>query len=544
MPTDVEKQLKDATDKILQSDSRKKLIVAGPGAGKTTIFKLLLQSASGDEETRLVLTFINNLKDDLEEALFGLATVFTLHGYCQSLLHRHGSLRRGLSGDFRCLPGLASLIKTDWKYLKGEPVPRFVEMMRELASGEEANFYEERANYYDAVDFDDSVYRVYQALASELDSVESYDLVLIDEYQDFNRLEAGLIDLLAERNAIVVAGDDDQALYSQLKGASWEFIRSLHEGGKYEVFELPFCMRCPEVIVGAVNDIISVARNASKLKGRIEKPYFHYAPVKGEDSKKYPVIDLITTTVQRLNANYFGRYIEQQIALIPEEEIAEAAAKGEPTVLIIGSKPYLPQVAAYLSSQGLQIEAKQTGEARLSKEQGFEILNEDAASNLGWRLFLEFETPKFAEKQIKDAAQKKARLVDILPDEMKERILNELAAWKEGLEQGTTQTAPNETETQSLRIKLTSFEGAKGLSAQHVFILGMHEGELPRDARRIQDIEICRLLVGLTRTKKKCSILLTRRFGDTWKSPSVFLSWIKEERFRVVKVNAQYWRDN
>ncbi len=135
--------------------------------------------------------------------------------------------------------------------------------MRNLASGEELDFYKTRANYYDAVDFDDSVYRTYQGLKSKPETVEQYDLVLIDEYQDFNRLEARLIDFLAEVSPILIAGDDDQALYSQLKGASWEFIRSLHGDGEYEVFELPFCMRCPEVIVDAVNDIISAAQDGT-----------------------------------------------------------------------------------------------------------------------------------------------------------------------------------------------------------------------------------------------------------------------------------------
>ena len=114
----------------------------------------------------------------------------------------------------------------------------------------------DRANFYDAVDFDDSVYRTYIELKKKPASVTSYELVLIDEYQDFNRMEAGIIELLADRSSIVIAGDDDQALYSQLRGASWEHIRLLYSGGNYEVFPLPFCMRCPEVIVDAVNDVI------------------------------------------------------------------------------------------------------------------------------------------------------------------------------------------------------------------------------------------------------------------------------------------------
>jgi superfamily I DNA/RNA helicase len=149
--------------------------------------------------------------------------------------------------------------------------------MRDLnCRDEHETFYVARANYYDAVDFDDSVYRTYRQLAGALSLVPAYELVLIDEFQDFNNMEASVIDLLAERNRIVIAGDDDQALYSQLRGASWDHIRARYESGHYEIFELPFCMRCPEVIVGAVNDVILKARNRRKLQGRIEKPYRFY----------------------------------------------------------------------------------------------------------------------------------------------------------------------------------------------------------------------------------------------------------------------------
>jgi superfamily I DNA/RNA helicase len=275
---DVEAEFQAAIDRIVQSKSPRKLVVAGPGTGKTTLFRKLLESASGDSNSRLVLTFINNLKNDLERSLSDLARVCTLHGYCQWLLRSRPELRAGLTSEFICLPQMASIIKSDWLFLRHEPPPHFVDLMRNLVGREELGFYLERANYYDAVDFDDSIYRTYLELRNKPEAVPRYDLVLIDEYQDFNRMEARFIETLAERNPIVVAGDDDQALYSQLRGASWDYIRSLYGGHDYEFFPLPFCMRCPEVIVEAVNDIITKARQGQKLGGRIEKPYRHYEP--------------------------------------------------------------------------------------------------------------------------------------------------------------------------------------------------------------------------------------------------------------------------
>jgi hypothetical protein len=41
--------------------------------------------------------------------------------------------------------------------------------------------------------------------------VPSYNQVLVDEFQDFNQLEVSLIDLLAGKSPILLAGDDDQA---------------------------------------------------------------------------------------------------------------------------------------------------------------------------------------------------------------------------------------------------------------------------------------------------------------------------------------------
>jgi superfamily I DNA/RNA helicase len=91
-------------------------------------------------------------------------------------------------------------------------------------------------------------------------------------------------------------------------------------------------------------------------------------------------------------------------------------------------------------------------------------------------------------------------------------------------------------------VRVTSFEGAKGLSAQHVVIAGLHNGEIPHDPAHINDLEICRFLVGLTRTRKRCYLLHTGRFAQTKKSPSTFLTWIAGERYERIQVDAKYWK--
>lgn len=136
-----------------------------------------------------------------------------------------------MSADFICYPGLTSLIKRDWEWLNEAAAPQFVERMRRLACSEaEEQFYLARSAYYDALDFDDSVYRVTRRLNDRPDLIPAYELVLIDEFQDFNGMESEIINLLGRGSPIVIAGDDDQALYSQLRGASWEYIPPHRDG--------------------------------------------------------------------------------------------------------------------------------------------------------------------------------------------------------------------------------------------------------------------------------------------------------------------------
>jgi superfamily I DNA/RNA helicase len=536
MPPNLEAELKAATDRVLASRSQRKLVVAGAGAGKTFLFQKLLEASEGEPKQRLVLTFINNLKDDLDRSLGDLSQVFTLHGYCQHLLRTHAILRNGLTANFRCYPTLTSIIKIDWEWLKGSRAPRFVDLMRNLScEGEHASFYRERSNFYDAVDFDDSVHRTQEQLAANKGVVPAYTLVLIDEFQDFNKMEASVIDLLADHNSIVIAGDDDQALYSELRGASWEHIRAHYLSGHYEIFELPFCMRCPEVIVAAVQDVIAKAREIKKLDGRIEKPYRYYEPVKGDDSRRYPCIELVETTVQRANANYFGRYIEDCIRAIPDDDVQFAAEKNEPVALIIGSNPYRRQVEEHLSQAGLLTSCPKA--VPNPREDALKILNEDTKSNLGWRLILSCGDQRIARELVRKAEDNALPLVDVIGAKEREKILAEVQAW---MGKGNAEHREDQKTAQSIAV--TSYEGSKGRSAQYVFLVGVHSGDLPRNAANILDIEICRFVVGLTRTKKQCTILVAKNAMGQFKQPSEFLGWIKAERCQKKKIDAAHWR--
>lgn len=81
--------------------------------------------------------------------------------------------------------------------------------------------------------------------------------VLVDEYQDLNKAEQVLIDLLADDRNLVVAGDDDQSIYS-FKFAHPEGIIEFPENhpGTYTA-PLAESLRCPTKVIEMANCLIS-----------------------------------------------------------------------------------------------------------------------------------------------------------------------------------------------------------------------------------------------------------------------------------------------
>jgi UvrD/REP helicase N-terminal domain len=112
-----------ATKKVVDSKSRKKLIVAGPGTGKTHIFDMLIrkkEEGAPREEAFLVLTFIGGLTADLKRKFRRAdeeprAKVHTLHEYCRDLV---GLSKGAKGGDQQYYVKLPTLIKEDWEWLK------------------------------------------------------------------------------------------------------------------------------------------------------------------------------------------------------------------------------------------------------------------------------------------------------------------------------------------------------------------------------------------------------------------------------------------
>jgi len=261
-------------------------VLAGPGTGKTfalmrRVARLLQDGATPNR--MLVCTFTRTAARDLEGelALLGVEGVDevragTLHAFCFGLLGRDEVLEatgrvprpllrfeeRFLLEDLNC-DGFGGIRDRDrrlqafnaaWARLQSEtpgwpqyPVDR--DFHRELVGW---------LRFHQAMLIGELVPEALRYLRENPASPHRgvFEHVLVDEYQDLNRAEQVLLDLLAEAGHLIVIGDEDQSIYS-FKFAHPEGIATFdrsHPGTHDE--GLDECRRCPRLVVELANTFI------------------------------------------------------------------------------------------------------------------------------------------------------------------------------------------------------------------------------------------------------------------------------------------------
>jgi superfamily I DNA/RNA helicase len=553
-------------NKILNSDTPRKLIIAGPGTGKTHTFKKLLEKSSKSSGKKgLVITFIKNLVNDLDRDLKDLADVRTFHSFCRFQITK---IKRP---HFEYYPNLLRIIEKDLSILD----PSYKKEKTKLDS----YFFELKekmidkalkiGDYYNAVGHTDSVYRVYKYYELHPEKIPEYPIVLVDEYQDFNLLETKLIEKLASKNPILIVGDDDQALYT-FKNSKPDFLRNLVKDEKYEKFSLPYCQRCTKVIVDAVNKIIEVSKKSGCLKGRIDKPFKYFPPKKGKDSEENPKIINVHCSIEKKNCPYAAKYIMNEIINMPDEYRKEALNNQEPAALVIGPKQFLDNAMDflrknknYLGENGWFIQEKKDKDGMVHILDGYKLLFSNLNSRLGWRIILDRELTFI--NNLKEALAKGKELVELIDEKSRRLHLQILMALKkinnqEHISKDEKELLKNriglspddikiylenvidecaQESQNNLKILCTSFEGSKGLAAQYVFILGLNQGHFPRQIPP-RDIDIYRFIVALTRARKRSYVISYGFFGKGSLNESIFLNYIKDSLSDPIFVNKDY----
>jgi DNA helicase-2/ATP-dependent DNA helicase PcrA len=271
---DYDRELNDEQRDVVLAGGGPILVIAGAGSGKTRtlVYRVARLIESGTDASRiLLLTFTNKAAREMLRRVETLLTVDTrrltggtFHSVGNRLLRRFGT-RVGLGANFTILDPedareMLEAATSDRKipvlerrFPKGdvlldlysytintgrsfpevlaERAPHFLSLEPDIALVLQR--YRERKRLANSVDYDDLLLAWKRLLEEFPDAAgelrRSFDHVLVDEYQDTNRLQGEIVDAMArERRNVTVVGDDAQAIYS-FRGASFENILGFPE---------------------------------------------------------------------------------------------------------------------------------------------------------------------------------------------------------------------------------------------------------------------------------------------------------------------------
>lgn len=267
-------------------------VLAGPGTGKTfalmrRVARLLQDGATPNRI--LVCTFTRTAARDLEEELARLGVegvdqvwAGTLHAFCFGLLGRgevpkatgrvprpllgfeERFLLQDLNGDgfggIRDRDRRLQAFNAAWARLQSDTPGWPQDPIDRAFHGQLVGWL----RFHRAMLVGELVPEALRYLRDNPASPHrrALDHVLVDEYQDLNRAEQVLPDLLAEAGHLIIIGDEDQSIYS-FKFAHPEGIATFNESHPGTHDEgLEECRRCPRLVVEIANTLI--ANNPSR----------------------------------------------------------------------------------------------------------------------------------------------------------------------------------------------------------------------------------------------------------------------------------------
>lgn len=331
------------------------LVIAGAGSGKTrtlTYRVAYLLSRGTRPRDILLLTFTNKAAREMltrvSDVVPGAADGIwggTFHAIGNRILRRHAG-RIGYSQGFSIMDredsedminaavAYAGLATTDRRFPKasvladifslsvntGESIRAIVGKRHNYfipiaAQIEQAHIaYEQRKKEANAMDFDDLLTKTLElfSLCPDIEEQCQFEHVLVDEYQDTNRIQADLVDRFArKRGNIMVVGDDAQSIYSW-RGANFENILRFpetHPGAR--VFRI-------ETNYRSVPGVLAVANAAIKANDRqFEK---NLSPTRDEHPVRPALVPVPTNNDQA--AFVAQRILELRDEGVPLDEIA------------------------------------------------------------------------------------------------------------------------------------------------------------------------------------------------------------------------------
>lgn len=593
------------------------LVLAGPGSGKTAVItqrtKNLIEEYNIPPSDILVITFTKAASNEMKERFYLLmgdrnarVSFGTFHAVFFTILKsaynfsseniisedmRYRIMREILSGymlDYKDenefignLLGEIGMIKNSridinnfYSGVCGEDI--FRKIYKE---------YEARLRKSRLIDFDDMLLYTYELFDQRKDILASWQkkfkYILIDEFQDINRIQYEIMKMLAyPQNNMFIVGDDDQSIY-RFRGSRPEIMLNFEKdfpGAKRILLDVNY--RCGKYIVETSKNLISYNKErfdktitaASEscepvsyitFENRRDENMYLIKDIKelvgnGRCFKEFAV--LFRTNIQarslieQLMSYNIPFKIRDAVPNIYEHWIANDIFTYQR--LAMGSherKDFLQimnRPKRYISRDSLRHECVEF--AAWKKEFETQPWIAERIEKLECDLKLISQMSPYAsvnyirrgigyDEFLKEYAKYKSineeELSDML-DEIQESAAayKTFAEWHEHIKKYTSEVKnhakSHEEETDA--VTLSTFHSSKGLEYRNVYLIDVNEGIVPyKKAILEKDIEEERRLfyVGMTRAKEKLSIYSVRSVNDKSTSVSRFV----EESKNMVK---------
>jgi ATP-dependent DNA helicase UvrD/PcrA len=286
------------------------LVIAGAGSGKTRTltYRVAYLLENGiDPRNILLLTFTNKAARQMLDRVANLLPVDasglwggTFHSIGNRMLRRHGSAL-GYSSGFTIMDredqkdlidtvvAAAGINPKEIRFPKGdvlaeifsfvintetpidallaEKFPYFLPLLEQIKDVHAR--YEKKKKNTNSMDFDDLLEKTLRMLKEHEHIAHFYrrqfQFILVDEYQDTNKIQADFIDTLAaEHRNVMVVGDDAQSIYSW-RGANFKNILAFPE--RYpdaQVFKIELNYRSVPEILHVAN--AAIAANVKQFR--------------------------------------------------------------------------------------------------------------------------------------------------------------------------------------------------------------------------------------------------------------------------------------
>ena len=236
------------------------MVLAGPGSGKTTVItnriRHLVCESGIDPKNILVVTFSRAAANEMKERFlsFGIeggegVSFGTFHSiYFGFIKLAYGYNGEQVATDKERYDIIYNLIRT-YQIATADVKTLATELLSEIALVKEDRIdidnyyskscsaeifrnvykeYEGQLGRLKKIDFEDMLLMTYDLLKNREDirknCSEHYRYILVDEFQDINRMQYEIVRMLAgERKNLTIVGDDDQSIY-RFRGAKPEIM--------------------------------------------------------------------------------------------------------------------------------------------------------------------------------------------------------------------------------------------------------------------------------------------------------------------------------